>query len=96
MKFKHGFSITCIILLVAVGCNETPDKPPPGYKILGNHNCTKFVVVMPGGTRMGRISTYPEKAFKSEKAALKRAWELYNIEPQVAEIDTMKLKNCSN
>lgn len=96
MKFKHSFSVACIILLVAIGCNKTPDTPPPGYRILGNHNCTKFVVVMPGGTRLGIIDTYPEKPFDTMEAALERAWRQYNFKPQVAEIDTMKLKNCSN
>ena len=88
--------VNLIFLLVAIGCDKTPNTPPPGYKILGNHNCTKFVVVMPHGARLGRIETYPEKAFKSRKSALKRAWSQYNFKSKVAEIDTMKLIDCSN
>ena len=84
-------AIGCILIL-ACGCEKKCQykKPPPGYKILYNQDSTKFIAVMPGGTKLGESKSYPEKAFKSYDEALYRAWYQYNFLPATSEIDTIK------
>ena len=85
--------LLAIGLILATGCSKTPKTPPPGCKILGNHNCTKFVVVLRYGTRMG--SFWGNKPFRSRKGAIKQAWSYYyHTHPKSVEIDTMKLREC--
>ncbi len=97
---KVDFIIIKIILFlfIVVGMACKHSKPPihdlpPGYKMMTNFDSTKFVALMPGGTKLGTYD-YPEKAFMSYQDAVDRAWEMYNFmyefKHKTSELDTIK------